>query len=329
LRTLVEAEGSGSMPTGVGTPRSGQIVVGNLPHSPPGLLTRVDLLDELAGLRGTSDAAMIAAVNGARGVGKTQLAAQYARRAVAHGWPVVVWLDAETEDSVVAGLARLATAAGLTPQTSTIDSARDAPVWLATHAGQGLVVYDNVEDPNLLSQWTPPVGTTQVVVTTVRGAVADLGHPVNVDVFTPDEPVQYLHERTGLDDTTGARRLAAELGRLPLALAQAAALIGPGQTRRGRIYRTFSAYLHAFAAASNLDHTLRAVPGADYPRSLAQTIHLSLHEVNAADPSGTATRLLHLLAVLAPTGVPTTLLADPNRQTWRRQLGRTWTRRSR
>jgi hypothetical protein len=122
LRTLVDAA-DGQARTGVGRSQAGQTVVGNLPHASPGLLARPHLLDDLAALRGVPEAVVVAAVNGARGVGKTQLAAQYARRAVAHGWPVVVWLDAETEEGVVAGLARLAAAVGLPQPTSTVESA--------------------------------------------------------------------------------------------------------------------------------------------------------------------------------------------------------------
>jgi hypothetical protein len=289
------------------------IVVGRVPHSPPGLLTRPQLLDALAGLRGSSDAVILAAVNGARGVGKTQVAAQYARRAVAHRWPVVVWIDAETEDTVVAGLAALASVAGLATHDRTVDSARDALVWLATHPGPGVIVYDNVNDPDMLTRWTPPVSTVQIVVTTVRASVADLGQPINVDVFTPEEAAEFLNERTRLTDVDGARRVASELGFLPLAVAQAAALIGPG---RGRIYPTYQSYLRAFTTASTTDRSLQPVPGSDYPHSVAQAIRLSLRQVEHADPTGNAFRLLQLLAVLAPTGVPTHLLtpvfgADP------------------
>jgi hypothetical protein len=98
-------------------------------------LVRHRLLDALAGLRGSSEAAVLVAVRGIRGVGKTQLAAQYARHAIAHGWPVVVWLDAETEDGVVAGLDRLATAAGFIGQANSLDGARSALNWVATHPG--------------------------------------------------------------------------------------------------------------------------------------------------------------------------------------------------
>ena len=44
-------------------------------------------------------------------------------------------------------------------------------------------------------------------------------------MFTEEEALAFLAERTGLDDAAGARELALELGFLPLGLAQSAALI--------------------------------------------------------------------------------------------------------
>jgi hypothetical protein len=55
--------------------------------------------------------------------------------------------------------------------------------------------------------------------------VANLGAAVPVDVFSESEALAFLAERTGSADAEGAREVAAELGYLPLALAQAAAVI--------------------------------------------------------------------------------------------------------
>ena len=46
-----------------------------------------------------------------------------------------------------------------------------------------------------------------------------------MDVFTEQEALAFLAQRTGRPMTAGARELAGELGCLPLALAQAAAVI--------------------------------------------------------------------------------------------------------
>ena len=68
-------------------------------------------------------------------------------------------------------------------------------------------------------------GDAQVVITSSLQTASDLGQAVLVDVFSEGEALAFLAERPGSTDTIGARELAAELGCLPLALAQAAAVI--------------------------------------------------------------------------------------------------------
>ena len=55
--------------------------------------------------------------------------------------------------------------------------------------------------------------------------MAELGTRVPVDVFSAEEALALLDGRTGLADEAGASAVAAELGHLPLALDQAAAVI--------------------------------------------------------------------------------------------------------
>jgi 1-deoxy-D-xylulose 5-phosphate reductoisomerase len=65
-----------------------------------------------------------------------------------------------------------------------------------------------------------------VIITSNQRSVANLGASVPVDVFSEAEALTFLAARTGQADAAGAGVLAAELGCLPLALAQAAARAG-------------------------------------------------------------------------------------------------------
>ena len=94
--------------------------------------------------------------------------------------------------------------------------------------------------------------------------------------------------------------LAAELGFLPLGLAQAAALIA----RERLSYATYLGRLRALPVAGYL----RRAEGDAYPYRLAEAIELSLAAVEAGDRSGVCGRLMGLVAVLAEPGVPRSLL---------------------
>jgi tetratricopeptide (TPR) repeat protein len=279
------------------------LLVGDPPASAVAWQDRSTLLQELVRVAGDGGTAVVCALAGQRGVGKTQLAAAYARLRIQHGWPVIVWADADTEAGAVSALDELAAAVGLRqPVTDPQEAARAALRWLRAHPGPCLLVFDNAVDADLIRAWTPSVGSVHTVVTTTRRELDSLGDLIDVTLFSHVEAIDYLQRRSRLQNPDAAAKLADKLGRLPLALAQAAAIIGPG--RRYPTYRKYLQALDRTPTATLLPHT----PGDPYPYGLAETILLSLDDLRLSDPRGRARHLLDLLAVLAPTGVDPGLL---------------------
>ena len=78
----------------------------------------------------------------------------------------------------------------------------------------------------------------------------------------------FLAERTGLADPAGAGEVAAELGFLPLALAQAAAVI------RGQ-HLAYGTYLERLRALPVAEYLTRRT-GQPYPHGVAEAVLLSL-----------------------------------------------------
>jgi tetratricopeptide (TPR) repeat protein len=220
---------------------------------------------------------------------------------VGAGWGLIGWVNAETRDSLLGGLARIADRLGLAdPNGDSLESARRLREHLSTQGGTALLVFDNATDPDGLRPLLAATGTTQFVITTTDRSFTEFGQAVDVDVFSRVESVNYLQERTGLNGETGAATVAAMLGDLPLALAQA------GATMRRR-HLTYSKYLKQLREVP-LQVLLGHVPGSDYPHAVAAALLLSIEATEASDSTVLTRKILSLLAVLSPDGVRRDLL---------------------
>jgi tetratricopeptide (TPR) repeat protein len=268
---------------------AGNRLVGGVPREPPGFVPRADLLAELDRL-----GPGVHAITGMQGAGTTQLAAEYARARLAAGWRLVAWVHAENTGTLLAGLAAVADGAGPSEGGTRRDPSDPGLMLrrrLETDGDRCLLVFDDAEDPDALRPFLPAGGAARVLITGHRES--DLGPNVQVNVFSEEEALMFLAGRTGLSDDAAAATLAAELGYLPLALAQAAAVIA---TQR-------------LECQTYLDR-LRALPTVVEPalHGAAQAVMLSLDTVRAGDQAGVCTALMGIMAVLSAAGVRRDLL---------------------
>ena len=296
LRELAErrrSPGSGSVRGHV------PVVAGDVPQEPTGFQPRADLLAELDAPGPGGRVRVVHAVTGMRGVGKTQLAAAYARARIDDGWRLVAWINAETTAAVLGGLAEVAAALGLDAGDAAA-AGRAVRRRLKAGGDRCLLVFDNAADPADLLPFLPAAGAARVLITSNERPVGDLGAGVAVDVFSWEEALAFLAGRTGSDDTEGARLLAGELGRLPLALAQAAAVIAAQ-------HLDYPAYLQRLRATPVEELLLRESAGR-YPHGLAAAVLLALDAVRAGDGTGVCGAVMDLVSVLSAAGVPRAVL---------------------
>ena len=278
-----------------------QIEVGTIPQQPPGFLPRPTLLAQLDQAEHGTSAVQV--LTGIAGAGKTQLAAAYARAKLAAGWRLVAWINAEDTGSLLAGLAAVADAAGLSGRGSRRDAAdlgRAVRRQLEADGERCLLVFDDVQDPDVVWPFVPVDGAARLLVTSTRQPVTALGISVPVDVFSEEEALAFLAERTGLGDG-GAAAVVGLLGALPLTLAQAAGVLAGQWTRYGT-------YLKRARALSAGDYLTPEKDHQPYPRGVAESVLLSMRALRADDPAGVCTGILEIMAVLSPNGVRRELL---------------------
>ncbi|WP_199520489.1 tetratricopeptide repeat protein, partial [Kitasatospora sp. MBT63] len=293
------------------------VLEGRLPPEPSAFQPRTavcEVIDEARERSGTVVLSQVLAGQG--GVGKTQLAAHYARRAIDEGTDLVMWVDATRPAGVLEAYARTAVkvrvpGVGGQPETVEQDAAAFL-AWLATTERSWLVVLDNITDQTLGDLWpaTSRGGRGRVIATSrLRGAEAsDAGRAlVDVGVYSACESASYLNERleaarcSHLLDA-GSADLAEALGHLPLALAYAAAYM---IQRR----RSSSQYLQSFRERGrSLEEVLPGRDGVDgYQLSVAVALLLSLDAVRQEDPL--TVHVLVLASLLDPAGHPEALWA--------------------
>jgi tetratricopeptide (TPR) repeat protein len=266
--------------------------VWRVPPRNPAFTGRDRMLADLrAGLSGGGRVAL-QALEGMGGVGKTSLAIEYAHR-FAGDFGAVWWVDAENPSLVPEQLRELAVAARLVDAGGDVRAGADAArAWLRREQGW-LLVFDNAEDPRPLAPLLPD-GPGQVLVTSRDGRWAQTVAGVeSVDVFARAESVALLATHVPSIAAGDADRIAAGLGDLPLAVAQASGVMAETGMSPGEYLQELDRQAAALLAEGT-------PPG--YPRPLAASVRVTGEKVAAEDPAGS--QLATLVAFLAPEPVP-------------------------
>lgn len=266
----------------------------NVPHQRnPNFVGRDALLDQIQKTLTSKNAAALTAIHGMGGVGKTQLASEYAYDH-AGDYQVVWWIKSEEPAALKSDYAALAEALDL-PQKQERDqkvivaAVRD---WL-NHNGAWLLIFDNARNKEDLRDWLPQNRAGHVVITSRDPNWGGVAKPLEVEVLTRKDAVRFLLQRTGQDDDVAARLLAEALGDLPLALEQAGAYI---ETTG----KPISEYLALFKTR-HAELLQRGKPD-DYPDTVATTWEISFQAARQESPA--AAGLLNVCAFLAPDDIP-------------------------
>ncbi|WP_251801543.1 FxSxx-COOH system tetratricopeptide repeat protein [Paractinoplanes hotanensis] len=261
---------------------------------------------ELAGLRGrlcSGERALVQALQGIGGVGKTELAVEYAHL-FGNEYDLVWWIDAERPELIGEQLAALASAAGWATGSTAAPVLADAVLSRLRREPGWLLVYDNAETVSAVADLIPD-GTGHVVITSrSRQGSGVAAAPVEVDVLDRSASSRLVREIVPTLPVADADRLAAAVGHLPLALNQAAGLLA--ETRM-----TADEYLGELSA--NPVGLLGEGPTGRYPQSLAAVVTASMRHLTERDEA--AGQLMRLVAVLAPEPVPLSWLTGPGAQT--------------
>ncbi|MGH4007489.1 MAG: FxSxx-COOH system tetratricopeptide repeat protein [Pseudonocardiaceae bacterium] len=269
--------------------------VWNIGPRNPGFVGRDATLGQLRERLRSGGTAVVQALHGMGGVGKTQVAIEYAYRYVGD-YDLVWWVSAEENGLIGEQYTELAAELNLVPLRADTASAVGAlRAYLRGH-GRWLVVLDNAESPRDLRDWLP-AGPGHTVITSRHPGWGELATRVEIDVLPRPESVELIHISRPRVSAVDANCLAEALGDLPLALAQAA----------GFLAETGMPVTHYLdLLKTRTEELLDQNPPQSHPLSLAAVIRLSTDRLAEIDPAALA--MARIGAFLAPEPIPAELL---------------------
>ncbi len=285
----------------------------HVPPSNPFFTAREDMFDRLESLLVPGEATAInqtQAVSGLGGIGKTQLAIEFAHR-YKERYRDVLWLIADSRERLVSSYVQLAQDFNL-PEKAELNEDKIVEAvqrWLSSNT-DWLLILDNVEDLGLVRTFLPAQHREHVLLTTRREVTEPIASAVKLDTLSPADGAllllrraRYLPPNASLDTVSDDERQQAEaisevLGGLPLALDQAGAyILETGCGLSGYLKRYQKRHADLLRYESNVL--------ADHP-SVSVTFSLAAEKVQERNPA--ALDLLHLCAFLAPDNIPEYLI---------------------
>lgn len=291
---------SATTPEPASTPKPpGADVIQNLPPRNPRFVGREHHLRTIHEVLRTGS--QLLALHGVGGVGKTQLAIEYAYHYREH-YDLVWWISAGHTSQLRASLAELAARLTLSrsrasqhPPSLVLDALRE-------NTTRWLLLFDNARTPGTLPLLAD-LGTGRVLITSRGSDWSRLGSGLEVGVFEREESVRLLRDRAPDLAIAEADQLAERLGDLPLAVEQAAGWHLASGVR-------VADYLEKFDSRMRKIRSDPRARKASYPLVLVGFLQVVLEEFERLPA---AAQLLELFAWLGTEPLSLTLLRSGRR----------------
>ena len=138
------------------------------------------------------------ALSGLGGIGKTQMAIEYAFQHASE-YTAVFWIGADTYETLTASFISIAEILNISEKQEQDQSKVVAAVlrWLNSHL-EWLLIYDNVEDIEMVKRFLPNSRSGAILFTTRIHALGTLAHTIEVTQMSQEEGIHFLSRRAKL-----------------------------------------------------------------------------------------------------------------------------------
>ncbi len=248
-------------------------------------------------------------ISGLGGIGKTQTALEYAYKYRSE-YDYIFWIRADSEFTIQTDFVQIAEKLNLLEKNDEQSAVIVAAVkrFLSAAHNSWLIIFDNVEDPELIVKYRPDKSNGHILLTSRSHTFDVLGITSSTELgeMAPEEALQFLLKRTGrenqqlsVETRLAAEQLTEELGYLPLALEQAGAYILKRQT-------LIPDYLVSYRKRRILLLEQQKPVIGDNKKSVATTWAINFAQVEEESPA--AADLLRCSAFLNPDNIPFAIL---------------------
>ncbi|KAL4821140.1 hypothetical protein BDW67DRAFT_180684 [Aspergillus spinulosporus] len=235
-------------------------------------------------------------IHGLGGCGKSSVAKEYMYRQM-NRYDVVLWLYADSAAKLESQYILLANSMGIkVPESQAVVAVSQ---WITHLTGTILVVFDNADNPAILSSYWPKAAQGSIIITSNNPTTGEEGFAENgiaIREFSDETGSRFLVSLLGAsipltqDELAATHALSRLYGGLPLALRQAASFMRNKRctpTQFSRLYET------RFAEIDSLQ-----LP--NYPKTIVNVWNMSLSTL-----SEDSLVILDIAALLDPDSVPT------------------------
>ncbi|MCT2591806.1 tetratricopeptide repeat protein [Streptomyces sp. N2-109] len=302
-------------------------VWGDVPRRNRQFTGRDDLLNTIQQrLTDAAEGASVCALVGMSGIGKTQLAAEYAHR-FSPDYDVVWWVNSDQRNTQRERFGELAVELDLT--RSSEPGERIRVVRDALRRGEpyqrSLIIFDSWEESEEAAHFLPRGGTSHVLITSRNRSWGASTAVVEVAGFVRAESTAYLMRRAPHVSAEEAHQVAAEFQDVPLQMAQAAALLGESGMEAAEYLRMVRGGTSRPGDTAALSRYL-----IDYSESSLTSWSILINRLRKSEPH--AVELLTLCSAFAPGSIPVGLARGlstedlPERLRWINSDLPAWTR---
>lgn len=284
----------------------------NIPFPRNALFTgRTALLKQIDQLLMESGSQPIA-ISGLGGIGKTQLALEYAHRRHPEVFRAVLWVNATDETTLQISYDSLVRILAL-PEREPDRHVQAVQTWLEEH-DKWLLILDNADDLELAHSFLPIKRKGHILLTTRSQIVGNLAKRIGIEEMEFKEGLLFLFKRASMvqsesdlsaiapDVRETGRELVELLGGVPLALDQAGAYIEETETSIAKYLQILKQESYRYL----LDR--RGSSYGYHPEAITATVELSIKKACERHPL--AADILHFCSFLASDAIPEEVLGQ-------------------